>query len=540
MVVLGKGEDTREPGGRRAPPHLRHTICLICLIGSVASSGCATSLRQWAGNGFKVGPNYTSPAALVEPEWIDFGADPRLLVGDTSSPLWWNAFNDPQLNRLILVASQENLTLREAGTRILQAQAVRGIAAGNLFPQVQQAFGSYNQVQLSRNTANSAPVKNFGQWDAGFNLSWEIDFWGRFRRAIESADAALDASIEGYDNVLVLLLSDVASTYVQIRTLQEELRLVRENVRLQKESLAIAQAQFNAGAADQADVLQLRNNVEQTEALIPALEAALRQANNALCVLLGIPPRDLTTELGVGPIPQASSQVAVGIPAELLRRRPDIRQAERLVAAQSAQIGVAESELYPHFALNGVLDWQAQTLDDLFTPGSVGGSVGPAFVWNILNYGRINNSIRQQDALWQQAVYSYQQTVLKAQQETEDAIVGFLKSQDQAAKLRLAVDDINQLNSLLLVQANAGARDFNRVFVVQAQMTVQQDNLATTQGAVALNLIGIYRALGGGWQIRLLQADPALAPLVGPGVTIPPPPAAEELPQPPPDAPPNN
>ncbi len=539
MHLPGSGGDTRQRSPHCVPPLWVRTLCLLCLIGTLVSSGCATSLRQWAGNGFKVGPNYTSPAALVEPEWIDFGADPRLLAGE-SSPLWWNAFNDPQLNRLILVASQENLTLREAGTRILQAQAVRGIAAGNLFPQVQQAFGSFDQVQVSRNIANSPLIKNFGQWDTGFNLSWEIDFWGRYRRAIESADATLDASIEGYDNVLVLLLADVGATYVQIRTLQEELRLVRENVRLQQESGGIAQAQFNAGAADKADVLQLQNNVEQTESLIPALEAALRQANNALCVLLGIPPRDLTAELGVGPIPQAASQVAVGIPADLLRRRPDIRQAERLVAAQSAQIGVAESELYPHFALNGVLDWQTQTLDDLFTPGSVGGSVGPAFVWNIFNYGRINNSIRQQDALFQQTVYSYQQTVLAAQQETEDAIVGFLKSQDQAAKLRSAVDAITQLNSLLLVQANAGARDYNRVYVVQAQKTIQEDNLATTQGAVALNLIGIYRALGGGWQIRLLADDPTLAPLAGPRVALPPPPAREELPIPPPDVPPNN
>ena len=382
-------------------------------------------MRQWADNGYQVGPNYNRPVALVEPNWIDYGSDPRVLDVETDDAMWWHVFNDPQLNQLVWTASEQNLTLRTAGTRILQAQAVRGIAAGNLFPQVQQAFGSYNRVQVSRNIANSAPVKNFSQWDSGFNLSWELDFWGQFRRSLESADATLDATIEGYDNVLVLLVSDVAATYVQIRTLQQQLRLLRENVRLQQDSLAIADAQYQAGAANQADVLQLRNNVEQTESLIPVLEAALRQANNALCILLGEPPRDLIAELGSGPIPTAPAEVAVGVPAQLLRRRPDVREAERLVAAQSAQIGVAEADLYPAFGINGVLDWQAETLGDVFSPGSLAGSIGPGFSWNIFNYGRIQNSVRLQDAKFQQAVYSYQNTVLKAQRETEDAIVGF-------------------------------------------------------------------------------------------------------------------
>ena len=491
----------------------RRVLGLGCLIAVFALSGCTTSLRQWADNGYQVGPNYNRPVALVEPNWIDYGSDPRVLDVETDDAMWWHVFNDPQLNQLVWTASEQNLTLRTAGTRILQAQAVRGIAAGNLFPQVQQAFGSYNRVQVSRNIANSAPVKNFSQWDSGFNLSWELDFWGRFRRSLESADATLDATIEGYDNVLVLLVSDVAATYVQIRTLQQQLRLLRENVRLQQDSLAIADAQYQAGAANQADVLQLRNNVEQTESLIPVLEAALRQANNALCILLGEPPRDLIAELGSGPIPTAPAEVAVGVPAQLLRRRPDVREAERLVAAQSAQIGVAEADLYPAFGINGVLDWQAETLGGVFSPGSLAGSIGPGFSWNIFNYGRIQNSVRLQDAKFQQAVYSYQNTVLKAQRETEDAIVGFRASQQQTDKLQQAVDDALDLNSLLLVQANAGATDFNRVFVVQTALTVQQDSLASSQGDIALNLIRIYRSLGGGWQIRLQPTAPTLPPI---------------------------
>ena len=463
----------------------------------------AAQLPQWYHNGFKVGPNYRKPAAPVESSWIDYQRDPRVSENPVDTSQWWTVFQDPQLDELIETASQQNLTLRVAGTRILQAQAVRGVAVSGLFPQVQQATGSFDRLQFSKTIADPPPVSNYDEWSSGFNLAWEIDFWGRFRRGLESADAALDATVEGYDNVLVLLLSDVASTYVQIRTIQEELRLLNENLILQQESLKIAQAQFDAGQASAADTLQTRNNVNQTKAAIPALQASLRQANNALCILLGEPPRDMLPELGEGPIPVAPQEIALGIPAELLRRRPDIRQAERLVAAASAQIGVAESELYPHFAISGALQWQSKDLSDLYKPASVGGAVGPSFVWNILNYGRLRNGVRQQQALFEQAVYSYQDTVLQAQRETEDAIAGFLNSQDQTEQLQLAVQDITELNDVLLTQANAGATDFNRVFVVQAAATVQQDTLATSKGQIALNLIRIYRALGGGWQIRL-------------------------------------
>ncbi|MDA8745428.1 efflux transporter outer membrane subunit [Rubripirellula amarantea] len=502
-------------------------LAILALV--TTASGCMTTPREWAANCFKVGPNYFRPAAPVESQWIDFKSDARISDAPADASAWWTVFNDPQLNGLVAAATRQNLTLRIAGTRIQQAQAIRGIAVGSLFPQVQQSFGSYDRVQISKNIANSAPVTNFDQWAAGFNLSWEIDFWGRFRRGIESADAALDSTVEGYDNVLVLLLADVATTYVQIRTLQAELRLLSENVASQKQSLSIAEAQYRAGQANAADVLQTRNNVEQTESLIPPLEAVLRQQNNALCVLLGLPPRDLVAELGEGPIPTAPTGVAIGIPAELLRRRPDVRQAERIAAAQCAQIGIAEAEFYPHIAINGVIQWQAQDLDDLFTSPSTAGSVGPSFGWNILNYGRIRNSVRQEQALFDQAVLNYQDTVLKAQRETEDSLVGFLKAQEQTEKLQLAVRDINELSDILLTQATSGATNFDRLFVVQAQATVQQDNLATSQGNIAINLIRLYRALGGGWQIRLDSGQPFAMQSAGPTPEV----ADPEIVQPP-------
>ncbi len=201
-----------------------------------------------------------------------------------------------------------------------------------------------------------------------------------------------------------------------------------------------------------------------------------------------------------------------------MRRRPDVREAERIAAAQCAQIGIAESQLYPAFAINGTLQWEAKNGSDLFRPSSVAGAVGPSFAWNIFNYGRIANSVRQQQALFEQTVYSYQNTVLNAQQEAEDSIHGFFMAQDQTVQLALAVRDIRKLDSILLTQANAGARDFNRVFIVQAQATTQENDLATSQGGIALNLIRVYRALGGGWQIRLQPAMPGAAAGVGNGV----------------------
>jgi NodT family efflux transporter outer membrane factor (OMF) lipoprotein len=502
-------DDTRRMKTTHADGHpsvgrsstVRALLRSLAVLVLLTSGGC--SLSQWFHNGFKVGPNYCPPAAPVESQWIDYQHDPRVSEAPVDTAAWWTVFRDPKLNELIETSASQNLTVRVAGTRILQAQAVRGISAGNLLPQVQQAYGGFDRTQISETIANSPPDKRFDTWTSGFNLSWELDFWGRYRRALESADAVLDASIEGYDNVLVLLVSDVASTYVQIRTLQEELRLVRENVRLQEESLKIAQSQFDAGQASAADTLQTRNNVEQTKALIPSLEAALRQANNALCVLLGEPPRDMLPELGEGPIPTAPPEISLGIPADLLRRRPDVREAERLVAAQCAQIGVAESEFYPQFFINGALQVQSASLSDLYKSPSFGGSVGPSCVWNILNYGRLRNSVVQQEALFEQTVYSYQQTVLNAQREAEDAIVGFLKAQEATEQQALAVRDIRELNEVLLTQANAGATDFDRVFVVQAQATTQADNLAVSTGNIAQNLIRIYRSLGGGWQIRL-------------------------------------
>ncbi len=384
----------------------------------------------------------------------------------------------------------------------------------------------------------------YSQWTLGASLAWELDFWGRFRRAIEAADANLDASVENYDDVLVLLISDVAQTYTNIRIAEQRLAYARENVRIQQGSLRIAQDRLREGATTRLDVTQAQTDLSNTEASIPVLEASRRQASNQLCILLGMPPQNLDQALnGRAGIPAAPAQVAVGVPAELLRRRPDVRRAEREVAAQSAMIGIATSELYPHFSIDGTIYLDAMNFKDLFDPNSIAGSVGPAFRWNILNYGRLVNNIRVQDARFQQLAVQYQNTVLQANAEAENALVGFLKAQQQVRSVAQSAEAARQSVEIVMTQYQEGKSDFNRVFTVQRVLTQQQDQLAVVQGSVAQSLIQLYRSLGGGWRIRLAApaqqpaaeqpaADQPAAPAPA-QPAVPAPPAAAARPQPP-------
>ena len=481
----------------------------------VVAAGC-TSLGQWWHNGFKVGPNYARPGAPVECAWVD-SADPRIKAGLADDCPWWTAFNDPTLNNLVQTAYRQNLDLRAAGTRILEARAQRNISVGNLFPQSQSALGAYAHAQISKNLGGLPFPSILNVWATGFNASWELDFWGRYRRAIESANANVDASVEGYSDALVLLLSDVATAYVQMRTYEQRLQYARNNVEIQQGSLRLAEQRFSNGVATELDVRQARSNLAQTEALIPPLQAGRRQSSNQLCILLGMPVSDLANHLPPGPIPRPPFEVAVGVPADLLRRRPDIRRAERQVAAQSAQIGVAEADLYPQFGINGFLGYAANDFKDLFEAKSLLGFIIPQFQWNVLNYGRITNNVRVQEARLQTTTLQYQQTVLRAGREVEDALVGFLQAQQQAARLEEGVREVARSVELVVIQFRGGVTDFNRVYNTQTQLVNQQDGLATSQGNIALNLIQAYRALGGGWQYfsEGCQAPPVVQPARG-------------------------
>jgi len=313
---------------------------------------CVSVLLAIIGSGYTtVGPDYKQPTAPVGDNWLDY-KDPLLDATPPVEPEWWkSAFNDPILDRLVEIALTQNFTLRSAGLRVLQARQQLAIAIGSQYPQQQELTGSVSPKQLSNNASDNFPPleDRFALYNLGFNLSWEADVWGRFKRQIESASAALDASIAGYDGVMLSLIAQVAQTYLIIRTTQKQLDVAQKNLDYQTESVRITAAKFEAGEVSSLDVEQARTLLYDTQAGKTAIEQSLQQFKNSLAILLGRPPQDMSALLGEPqPIPTVEPEIAVGMSQDLIRRRPDIRKAERQLAAQSAQIGFAVAELYPH------------------------------------------------------------------------------------------------------------------------------------------------------------------------------------------------
>ena len=468
--------------------------------------------------GCAVGPDYIRPQAPEMKTWIEKD-DSRIKSEPADFSTWWKMFNDPVLDALIETAYQQNLSLRIAGIRILEARAELGIAVGNRYPQLQQARVDVTRVSASENAANTTPSAdfNYGEAGLGFDAAWEMDFWGKFRRAVESGVWNLDASIANYDDILVSLTAEVARTYVLIRTLEARLAIAHENVKIQERSREIAQVRFEGGDVTELDVSQARALLGDTQASIPRLEAQLRQAGNGLALLLGILPGDLEHMLGgPRPIPAVAPQVAVGVPAELLRRRPDIRVAERRMAAQCSLIGLAKADLYPRFSLLGSIGLSASdaavtaagfpggsSRGDLWDSDSIEFLGGLSFQWNVFNYGRIKNRVRVQDARFQQLAANYINTVLKASREVEDGISAFLKSQEEVGFLTSSVKAASRSVDLSLIQYREGLVDYQRVIDTQRFLVQVQDLLTAKEGSVTLGLVAIYKALGGGWQIRV-------------------------------------
>ena len=523
----------------------------------VCTTGC-TSFRDYVHNGFKVGPNYCKPAAPVAEHWID-GQNLNEAQRDDLSK-WWLVFQDPErnepdpvLNCLIQNAYQQNLTLRQAGMRVLQARATLAIAVGDLFPDGrngnQSGFG-----QFARSAAAVPPASALGKfdsnWQFGFNLNWELDFWGRFRRAITSADASLDASIENYDAAIVTLLGDVATNYVRIRTDQEQIRLLKKNVVSQEWVYVYFTRQDKVGQGKDPHVSmdQALGLLRQTQAQIPQLEIDMRQANDALCVLLGMPSMDLREAIPLWksvdepklkieeeerafrkqlldqkepltledrariakiinliyiPSVPGPRDVGIGIPADLLRRRPDVREAERKAAAQGEQIGIAQSDLYPSFKIGGNVGYRAENFPDLFRYEAFGGDITPRFDWKILNYGRIVNNVRLQDATFQELVYTYQNIVLAADQEVEDGLATYMKSHQVAKLLEQGVVALTDAVAYMTRRKGEGVIDGNTWALTAQNLVSQEVAWAKVYGNIPTGLIGVYRALGGGWEIRL-------------------------------------
>jgi NodT family efflux transporter outer membrane factor (OMF) lipoprotein len=458
-----------------------------------------------------VGPDFVAPLVPLADKFRD--VDNRAIQSaGRDYQRWWEGFRDPTLDRLIQIAYDQNLTLLSAGTRVLQARAVLGVAIGVSYPQVQQGTGSVIYNRTSAATPLSAPnatPSHFWTDALAAQAAWELDFWGKFRRGVESADGVYLASIASYDSVLVSLLADVTATYIGIRATEQLIAITRTNIEKQEQALEIAKAKFQGGGTSELDVFQATNVLEQTRAAIPQLVIQLQQGQNALCVLLGVPPQSLGMSLSrsTGRIPSPPGAVAVGIPADLLRRRPDVRAAELAALAQSAQIGVAKAQLYPAISITGTFGGSASTanghnLGQVVSSKGVAYAAGPSFQWNILNYGQITNNVRLQDALLQQLLVDYQNTVLRAQKEVDDGLATYSLSRQQAAFLRRSVQAAIGALRIAMEQYQQGATSFTTVLTAEQNLLQAQNSLVVASANIPLGLTAVFRALGGGWQIR--------------------------------------
>ncbi len=458
-------------------------------------------------SGCMVGPNFERPNVTVSQNWIESG-DKRIDNRATDYRNWWKTFNDPVLGLLIDRAYRQNLSLQIAGIRVIEARAQLGIAVGNFFPQTQEASGSLEHQRSSSSSAQAFGQVEYNQDQIAVSASWELDFWGKFRRSIQSAGASWLATAADYDNVFVSLVADVANGYINVRTLEKRIDIAGRNVETQKASLKIAEARFRYGTVSQLDVEQAKTELNNTLASIPSLKSQLRQQKDALCVLLGMAPNDLADILnGPSEIPVSPPGVVVGIPADLLRRRPDVRSAEYQAAAQSARIGVAKADLYPAFSLIGEFGFLSSNagnsnLANIFEWKSRFYQIGPSLRWNIFNYGQITNNVRLQDAKLQELLLAYQNTVLTAQQDVEDNLAAFLKSQERADYLAKSTQAAKSALDLAIKQYRQGTKDFTTVLSAQQSLLSEQDSLASTLGNISLGLVGVYRAIGGGWELR--------------------------------------
>jgi NodT family efflux transporter outer membrane factor (OMF) lipoprotein len=447
-----------------------------------------------------VGPDYVKPETATPDQW-----QTELRDGLRSQPMdaetlakWWQTLNDPVLTNLIEQAVTSNLDIRAAAARLREARARRGISGADRFPSI-GASGSATKNRSSESTGNGIE-RNL--YSIGFDASWEIDVFGGVRRSIEEADANVAASQEDMHDVLVSLTAEVALNYVEVRSYQTRLSIAKENQDAQEETFRLVQNRYDAGLAAQLEVEQSRYNLESTRAEIPSLNTGLEQAKNRLAVLLGQQPGNLPQKVvEKRPIPVTPMELAVGVPADTLRRRPDVRRAEWELAAQTASIGVATAELYPKFNLLGSIGLESLSVDNLFNSSYRTYSIGPTFSWRIFEAGRIRQQIEVETALQEQALIQYEAAILTALEDVENALVAYADEQVRRDALVQASAAAERAVSQARNQYQAGLTDFQNVLDSQRSLLAYQDQLAVSDGTVTSNLVRLYKALGGGWEV---------------------------------------
>ncbi|HXG50191.1 MAG TPA: efflux transporter outer membrane subunit [candidate division Zixibacteria bacterium] len=469
------------------------------MAGALALAGCA------------VGPDYRRPETPLPARWGN-ASEPGISMESADLARWWTAFKDPVLDSLVERAVRSNPDLRLAEARIREARATRAATAAGAWPGV-DVSGSYTRSRssehgsVSRSQGNATqPSQSLGVeqdlFRTGFDASWEIDFFGRVRRSVEAADALIEATVEDRRNALVTLLGEVARSYVDLRGFQQRLAVTRANFKAQQDTLELTRVRFTAGLASDLDVARAESQVNTTAAQIPVLEAAIKQAAHRLDVLLGSEPGALWSELSKeAPTPTLPPEALVGLPSELLRRRPDIRGAERRLAAATAQVGAATADLFPRFSLTGAFGLQSVSASDWWSAPSRFWSIGPTLRWPVFDAGRIRANIEVRNAQQEQALRQYEKTILTALEEVENALVSYAREQARHRSLLAAVAAnrraVEMANELYL----RGLNDFLNVLDAQRSLYAAENDLAQSRAAMASNLVALYKALGGGWDI---------------------------------------
>lgn len=447
-----------------------------------------------------VGTDYTDPTTITPDYWHQNLAS-DLNSGSSSLETWWTRFNDPTLNLMIDKARESNRDLAIAYERITQARAARGIARSQLFPNI-NFDGSVTRNRSSENLDLPGGRTN-NLWSTGLDAGWELDFFGGVRRSIESADATVEGVEELYRDTMVSLFAEVAINYIQIRTLEERINVAQKNITSQESSVSLTQDRLDAGLSPELDVSQATTNLATTRAIIPLLRNERSIAVNRLATLIGRYPGPTQSLLGKSRgIPMPKRSAGIGIPADLIRSRPDIRAAERQLAAQTARVGVAEAELLPRFALNGNFNLQSVDANNLFEAGSQSYGFGPSFRWNIFSAGRIKSEIAIQESLTKQAYYNYQNTVLIAVEEVENSLATVSNERDRLVQLNTAVSSAQKTEQLVTSNYTEGLIDFQNVLDAQRTVFANEDQKTINQGQIAAAYVSLYKALGGGTRMK--------------------------------------
>ncbi len=455
-----------------------------------------------------LGPDYKEPEVVWFDKWSTdlYGnaADPKANERVDLS-FWWHLFDDPDLNRLIELGKQENLSLRIAGLRILESRASLGIAESTRYPQVKQGSGSVSYVDTQTRGGSGPDIdEDMTTYQAGFNIGWELDFWGKFRRGIESADAAFFSSIANQQDLQVLLSAEVANLYYAYRTTLLQIDIAKQNAKIQKRSYDITNSLYKNGQDSELDLQQAKTQYMATLSKIPALELTLTKTRNALCVLMARAPGDLPElDQEVKELPVLDPAKIQDLPARLLMRRPDIRSAAWQVAAQSSQIGIAQADLYPTVSLLGTVGWSGNSMGS--SPDTLSLGIGPSFTWNLFDRGQIKNNVRIQDVRLQQAIENFQNAVLTAAREIDDAAISIVKTREQQKPQRESTKAAKRSLDLANVRYQEGYADFQRVIDAQRSVVGQAENEVVNDNNHISAVISFYKALGGGWMNNSIE-----------------------------------